>query len=133
MIRKGADTGFFIRLKEDDSRAQVTWNEVRSGQTQLVVPVVTVTELLVWFYRHGVAQEGRDFIQTLQGLPNGVLVPISVEIATRAAGYRHGLGLATVDSLVLATSVVEPCSELITTDTDFKIVAKQNIITVTFW
>ncbi len=65
------------------------------------------TELLVWFYRQGVGQKGRDFIQTLQGLPNGVLVPISVEIATRAAGYRHGLGLATVDSLVLATSVVE--------------------------
>ncbi|MFN3422640.1 MAG: type II toxin-antitoxin system VapC family toxin [Armatimonadota bacterium] len=50
--------------------------------------------------------------------------------AERSAGYRHGLGLSTVDAIILATAVEEGCDEILTTDRDFIVAANQGIIGV---
>jgi predicted nucleic acid-binding protein len=60
------------------------------------------------------------------------LAPVSVEIAQLSARYRHGVGLPTVDSLILATCLDRKCDKLLTTDGDFRIVAEQGIIPVEF-
>jgi hypothetical protein len=50
--------------------------------------------------------------------------------AERAAGYRHGLGLSTVDSIIPATFVIGQCDLPVTADSDFHIVSQQNIVEV---
>jgi predicted nucleic acid-binding protein len=59
-------------------------------------------------------------------------VPVSVEIAAAAAGYRHGLGLPTVDSIVLSTFANQGCERMLTTDGHFRIAADQRVIEVEF-
>jgi len=48
----------------------------------------------------------------------------------KSAGYRHGLGLSTVDSVILATVVEENCDELLTTDRHFVVAESQGIVKV---
>jgi len=58
------------------------------------------------------------------------VVPVSVEIAASSARYRHGMGLPTVDSVILATFLNRQCEKLLSTDDDFRIVDEQKVLPV---
>lgn len=60
------------------------------------------------------------------------IVPLSVEIAVLSARYRHGMGLPTVDSVILATFLERGCGKMLSTDNDFRIVAEQQVLPVEF-
>jgi len=49
----GADTGFFVLYANNHPRAVEIWQELVDGLHTLVVSVLTINELLVYFYRHG--------------------------------------------------------------------------------
>ena len=66
----------------------------------------------------------------MQELPSITVVPVSVAIATDSARYRAGVGLATVDSIILATFLASGCELALTTDSDFSIINERNILPV---
>jgi len=130
MTRKGCDTSFFRALMDGHPEAVAIWREAVQGEVLLVVSTVTVNELLTLYYRHGQGDAGRRILARLLKAAWVRFVPVSVEIAVRSAGYRHGLNLPTVDAIILATAVEEGCGEILTTDRDFLAAHDRGIINV---
>jgi predicted nucleic acid-binding protein len=128
----GADTGFFIAYAQGRPRATAVWHALMSGDDNLVVSTVTVNELLVYYFKRGLGEVGEKFVSLVIRHKSINLTPVTVEIARQSARYRHGIGLPTVDSLILATCLDRKCDKLLTTDGDFRIVAEQGIIPVEF-
>lgn len=60
------------------------------------------------------------------------LLPVSERIAEISASYRFGLGIPTIDSLILTTFIVQKCDKVVSTDADFLIAKKQGIIDVEY-
>lgn len=60
------------------------------------------------------------------------IVPVSVRIAARSAQYRHGIGLPTVDSVILSTFLERGCEKMLSTDNDFRIVDEQKVLPAEF-
>jgi len=131
MSRKGCDRGFFILLGAGDPRVQQIWQDAALGQFELVMSVLSINEVLVILYRQGKLAEADRFRSLVYSSPWVRIVPVSISIAEKSAGYRHSLGLSTVDSIILATVVEENCDELQTTDRHFVAAESQGIVKVT--
>ncbi|MBI4531978.1 MAG: type II toxin-antitoxin system VapC family toxin [Candidatus Latescibacteria bacterium] len=126
----GLDTGFFLRLKEDDPVCTALWAEIKAGQEQAIIPVITLHEILVIYYQRGQADIGRELIAQWKMISSISTPPITAAIAERAAGLRHGLGMHTSDSLILSTCLTVGCRRLYTGDSGFDNAHKQGIIEV---
>ncbi|NHZ72024.1 MAG: PIN domain-containing protein [Aquificales bacterium] len=128
----GADTGFFIARAQNHPQATAVWQKLMGGKHELVVSTVTINELLVYYFKRGQGEVGEKLVSLMIRNKFVNLVPVSVEIAQLSARYRHGVGLPTVDSLILATCLDRKCDKLLSTDSDFRIVHEQSIIPVEF-
>jgi predicted nucleic acid-binding protein len=128
----GADTGFFIAQAQKHPQATAVWQAVEEGNHELVVSTVSINELFVYLFRRGRSQDGQDWLSLLISTQFVSLVPVSIEIAQLSARYRHGIGLPTIDSLILATCLDRKCDKLLSTDNDFRIVHEQGVIPVEF-
>ncbi len=58
----GVDTGFFVKLKSDNQRAKEIWDNVINGEEELSVSVLSINEILVYFFRTGKSEEGREIL-----------------------------------------------------------------------
>ncbi|MFN4179133.1 MAG: type II toxin-antitoxin system VapC family toxin [Armatimonadota bacterium] len=130
MNRKGCDSGFFLLLGTGHPLAQQVWYAAVTGNFELVMSTLSIHEVLVIHFRRGKTREANGFRKLIYSVPWLRVVPVSAKIAERSAGYKHGLGLSTVDSIILATAVEEGCDEILTTDRDFITAANQGIIKV---
>ena len=128
----GADTGFFVAQAQNQPQATAVWQDVEAGKHELIISTVSINELFVYLFRRGRNQEGQNWLSLLLDNHFVYLAPVSVAIAQLSARYRHGLGLPTVDSLILATCLDRKCDKLLTADSDFHIVDEQGIIPVEF-
>ncbi len=128
----GVDTGFFIKLKKDNARAKEIWEKVINGEEELAVSVLSINEILVYFFRNGKSESGKEILSLLKLLPNIKLIPVSERTAELSAGYRYGLGIPTIDSLILTTFIYERCDKVISTDKHFLKANEQNIIEVEY-
>ncbi len=126
----GADTGFLIALANKKYGVIEVWESVKRKENELIISTITLNELLVHFYKRGQSQEAKNLIEIAKQIENIHFVPVTVEIAEVSAGYRHGLGIPTVDSLLLATFIINKCKKIYTTDSHFKIVREQKIIEI---
>ncbi len=126
----GADTGFFVAFANSNPRAVAIWQQFVEGQHTLVISALTVHEIMVYFFRRGESNAAQEWLALLRDIAEIEIVSVTAEIAAQAARYRHGLGLSTVDSIILTTFVVNQCETLLTTDNDFRIAGEQNVISV---
>ncbi len=126
----GVDTGFFVSYANKHPRAVEIWQELGEGQHTLVVSTLTINEILVYFYRRGDGNLGEEWVDLMVEADSIEVVPVSVEIAASSARYRHGMGLPTVDSVILATFLNRQCEKLLSTDDDFRIVDEQKVLPV---
>ncbi len=128
----GVDTGFFIELKNNSPRANEIWNSVVEGNEELAVSVVSINEILVYYFKKGKTEMGRELLASMKLFANIALLPVSERIAEISASYRFGLGIPTIDSLILTTFIVQKCDKVVSTDADFLIAKKQGIIDVEY-
>ena len=126
----GADTGFFIARAKNHPRSMSIWQELEENKHELIVSTVTINELLVYYFKRGMSAVGMQLVAMMIDNKSIDLIPVSVEIARLSARYRHGVGLPTVDSLILATCLDSKCNKLFSTDTDFRIIHEQGVIPV---
>jgi predicted nucleic acid-binding protein len=124
----GIDTGFFVSYANKHPRAVEIWQELAEGQHTLVISTLTINEILVYFYRRGDGNMGQEWVDLMVEADSIEVVPVSVEIAASSARYRHGMGLPTVDSVILATFLNRQCEKLLSTDDDFRIVDEQKVL-----
>lgn len=128
----GADTGFFVAYANNHPRALQIWQELLDGMHTLIVSTLTISEILVYFYQRGDGGKGQEWVDLMVEADSIEVVPASVEIATSSARYRHGMGLPTVDSIILPTFLRCQCEQMISTDQDFRIVDEQQVLPVEF-
>lgn len=128
----GADTGFFVSFANDHPRALEIWHRLVGGAHTLVVSTLTINEILVYFYQHGNGDRGQEWIDLMMESRCIEIIPVSVEIAALSARYRHGMGLPTVDSVILATFLDRGCEKMLSTDDDFRTVDEQEVLPVEF-
>jgi len=115
----GVDTGFFYLLKNGDRRALRIWNESRVATSVLVVFELQRAVLKGKF-------KGWDaFLDRLRKAVD--IVPVTVEIAVKAAEISHGTGIPAVDSLILASLLSAGCKIIYTLDSDFERYRKRGI------
>lgn len=100
------------------------------GLYVLIVSTLTINEILVYFYQRGNGERGQEWINLVMETSSIEVIPVSVEIAARSARYRHGMGLPTVDSVILATFLERGCEKMLSTDDDFRIVDEQKVLPV---
>lgn len=128
----GADTGFFVSYANNHPRALEIWQELIDGLHTLVVSTLTISEILVYFYQRGDGEKGQEWMELMVETDSIEVIPVSVEVAARAARCRHGMGLPTVDSVILATFLEQGCEKVLSTDEDFRIVDEQKVLPVEF-
>ncbi len=128
----GADTGFFVKLEEKNLEALRLWDEIIEEKNDLVISTLSINELLVYFYRKGKTERIKELLALIISLGNIKFIAVTEEIAEKSAGFRHGLGLHTVDSIILASFKMRGCELILTTDSAFQIASEQNIINVLF-
>jgi len=130
IVNLGIDTGFFIGYANRHPRATEIWSETAKGDHQLVVSTLTVNEVFTYFYKRGLGQSAESWLLLMQATEAIELIPVSSEIAVLSARYRLGMQLSTVDSLILATFLIHGCEKMISSDSDFAVVAQQNVLSV---
>ncbi len=126
----GADTGYLIQCVAGHPRASQLWEATKRGEYRLVIPVLVISEYLAYGIKRGVLKEAEEFVDELRLLPNVEIVPVSLEIAALSARYRLGLGIPTVDSIILTTFLEAGCNLILTTDSDLEEAQKQGLIEV---
>lgn len=126
----GGDTGLLLGVTQGQLRAKELWDSVVAGESDLTLSALNVHEVLHHFYRISKPEAGSEWLALLSTLPNIKIEPVTLPIAEKAAGYRHGLGLSTVDAIILATFVLTKCDLFVTSDSDFQIVADRKIISL---
>jgi predicted nucleic acid-binding protein len=128
----GADTGFLIAIANKIPQALEQWETIRSGENHLFLSTVSINELLVHFYKRGRRNAAENLIKIAKELKHISIVPVSLNIAELSAGYRHGLGLPTIDSIILATFIKKKCTRIYTNDSHFQIVKERKLVEVVF-
>ena len=126
----GVDTGFFVAYANNHPRALEIWQELIDGLHTLVVSTLTINELLVYFYQRGDGDKAQEWIDLMVETDSIEVIPVSIEIAASSARYRHGMGLPTVDSVILATLLTCQCDKVLSTDDDFRVVDEQKVLPV---
>jgi len=130
IVNLGIDTGFFIGYANQHPRATEIWRETTKGAHELIVSTLTVNEVFTYFYKRGLGKSAESWLLLMQATEMIQLLPVSIDIAVLSARYRLGMQLSTVDSLILATFLTHGCEKMISSDSDFAIVAQQNILLV---
>ena len=108
----GLDTGFFFHLRKGTPRALEVWERVVRGEGACI-SAVTVYELLKAGYRMG-SLKVSSFVEDLAGVLE--VVPVDYQVAHRAAGLAHGLGIPGLDALILASLLQAGSREIYTSD-----------------
>jgi len=127
-MKIGIDTGFLIGLLKDDPLVLQYWQEVLQGQSQLVLSVLSINELLAYCYKRGTGDTAKRIVDLLIKLASVMIEPVTLEAASMGAAYRHGMGMATVDAIILATVVQCGCDLVLSKDQDFLLPAEQGVI-----
>lgn len=80
-------------------------NLAEQGQMSINLSVISEAELLVKPYREGLLETVKAIKFWIEEFPNLQVIPVSREIAHKAADLRGRLGLRLPDALVLATAI----------------------------
>lgn len=126
----GADTSYLILLGSGHKKAGEIWESIIQGENRLVIPVLAITEYLAYNIKRSSFEKAKEFVSEAELSPSVEIVPVSLKIATLAARFRVGLGLPTVDAVILATFLESGCHLLLTTDQHFQVAGEHQIIRV---
>jgi predicted nucleic acid-binding protein len=101
---------------------------VELGEFQVVTSTLTLTEVLVHPYKYGNQTLAYLYSGILLHQPNLKVLPVSVEIATKAAQLRAAYSLKTPDSIQLATAQMAGATAFLTNDNHFAALPGMNIL-----
>jgi len=109
----GLDTGFFIELMNGNEDAISLWKAGMNDETELVVSSLTLFEIERLGFK-GKLQQTDVVLEAIHAVT--FVVWLDREILSSAARLSHGLGIPSVDSLILASLLSKDVSEIYTTD-----------------
>ena len=101
---------------------------VEQGRNRIIVSTVTLAEVLVGPLRNGEEILAKRYRESLTRAQGWLTVPLSIDIAARAARIRAGYRLKLPDAIQLATALETDSYALVTYDRDFKSIDEIPII-----
>ena len=108
----GFDTGFFVKFAERKEETLSTWQKIENGKENGVISVVTLYELRTLALKGAMKVEFEEIKNLIYECL--LVVPLTPEIADRAAFLSHGTGIHMADALILASLLEAGCKEVYT-------------------
>lgn len=117
-MKSGLDTGFFVRLLQENATANEVWMQITRDQASAVVSCLSLYELERLGFKGLVQKKAAETL--VEELPYLCEVAWLNEPALlrRAARIAHGNGLAMADALILVSLIEAGVEEIYTTDSD---------------
>jgi predicted nucleic acid-binding protein len=124
----GCDTGFFVELLRGSDRAVTVWKNLISGtEDRAFVSSLTLFELERLALKGKVKKENCDvLIQAIEGICAIGWIS-SRDILSTGARLSHGLGMPSIDALILSWFVTSDVTVIYTTDSHFEMYQKKGI------
>ena len=126
------DTAPFIYYVEDHltyaDKAEAIFRRANTDGIYVLTSVVSLTEVLTKPLRVGDKGLENLYRLLLQGTRNVGLLPVSAQIAERAAHLRASYNLRTPDALQVATALDAGCDALLTNDLGLKRVTEVRVL-----
>ena len=120
-MRAGLDTGFFVRLLQQNSTALDVWGQITRRDRSAVISCISLYEIDKHGLKGLVSKTSADtLIAELPQLCDVVWLD-NPALLERAARLGHGTGLAMADALILASFLEAGAEEVYTTDSDFAV------------
>ena len=117
------DTMIFIyAFEEHPAYQEILKNFFRAlekGEMNAVTSTLTITECLVQPYRKKNFGLSAQYLVLFRNFPNLSIIPLTDDIAERAAFLRAQYNLRTPDAVQLATALVSGCYAFLTNDDRF--------------
>lgn len=95
------------------------FHALEKGEMSAVTSTLTITECLVQPYRKKNFALSAQYLVLFRNFPNLSIIPLSDDIAERAAFLRAQHNLRTPDAVQLATALVSGCHAFLTNDDRF--------------
>ncbi len=92
---------------------------LENGEMNAVTSTLTITECLVQPYRKKDFALSAQYLVLFRNFPNLSIIPLTDDIAERAAFLRAQCKLRTPDAVQLATALVSGCHAFLTNDDRF--------------
>ena len=126
------DTNIFINVKEEEEpffqySAKIL-DAIEDGQLKGVISIITIAELCVGYYNVNKPNEKDEYISNLYSQDNYIIVNLERIIADQSAKIRSETNLRLPDCIIVAASLHEKASLLISNDEKFK--RAENLIKV---
>jgi predicted nucleic acid-binding protein len=128
----GLDTCLWIYHFEDHPTYQ-KWTKpilqaVNTGQCCGVISELTLLEILVQPLRLGLEKVVDKYKFSIDNFPNMTVCPVTREVILKGAALRAKYGLRTPDALIIATSIVQGATLMLTNDPKWKRVSEIQVI-----
>ncbi|MBA7644957.1 hypothetical protein ES703_52708 [subsurface metagenome] len=117
------DTNIFINVKEQEEPffeySSRLLDAIEDGQLKGVISIITIAELCVGYYDINKPKEKDEYISKLYSQDNYIIVNLDRELADQSAKIRSETNLRLPDSIIVAASLNEKVSFLISNDGKF--------------
>jgi len=117
------DTNIFINVKEEEEPffeySSKILDAIEDGQLKGVISIITIAELCVGYYNINKPKEKDEYISKLYSQDNYIIVNLNRRLADHSAKIRSETNLRLPDSIIVAASLNEKASFLISNDEKF--------------
>lgn len=117
------DTNIFINVKEEEEPffkySSKILDAIEDGQLKGVISIITIAELCVGYYNINKPKEKDEYVSKLYSQDNYIIVNLDRELADQSAKIRSETNLRLPDSIIVAASLREKVSFLISNDGKF--------------
>lgn len=117
------DTNIFINVKEEEEPffkySSRILDAIEDGQLKGVISIITIAELCVGYYNVNKPKEKDEYISKLYSQDNFIIVNLDRVVADQSAKIRSKTNLRLPDSIIVAASLLEKVSLLISNDDRF--------------
>ena len=101
----GIDTGFFVGLMKGDSKPIEFWASLIDRDMLPAISMLTLGELLYMSFRIGQPEKGKELVDSID--KSARAIPVDRPIVEKAASLKAGRGIPYIDSIILATFMLE--------------------------
>ena len=118
------DTNIFINVKEEEEPffeySSKILDAIEEGHLKGVISIITIAELCVGYYNVNKPNEKDEYISNLYSQDNYIIVNLDRVLADQSAKIQSETNLRLPDCIIVATSLHEKVSVLISNDGKFK-------------
>ena len=118
------DTNIFINVKEEEEPffeySSKILDAIEEGHLKGVISIITIAELCVGYYNVYKPNEKDEYISNLYSQDNYIIVNLDMVLADQSAKIQSETNLRLPDCIIVAASLHEIVSVLISNDGKFK-------------